>query len=163
MGKRKSFKQRKDLHLKNFDYKNSNFVYFITLCTANKQPYFSKKAVAKIIIKEIDFRNATTKEIKIYCLCLMPDHLHILLSLSESYNKTLQNWVTTFKRHTAKDANELFCIKPLWQKNFYDHVVRQDESLLKIIEYIVQNPVRKGMVSDWEEYPYSRIMDPLPL
>jgi REP element-mobilizing transposase RayT len=54
-------------------------------------------------------------------------------------------------------------VKPFWQSNFYDHVVRKDESLLEICSYILNNPVRKGMVSNWEEYPYSQIVDSLPL
>ena len=53
----------------------------------------------------------------------------------------------------------MFEIKPLWQKNFYDHIVRKEESLLKIAEYIVDNPVRKELVSEWEEYPYSKVND----
>jgi len=59
--------------------------------------------------------------------------------------------------------NELFNVRPLWQKNFYDHIVRKEESILKIAEYILNNPVRKGMALRWESYPYSRMVDPLPL
>jgi putative transposase len=154
--------RRKPIRLKNFDYKGSEFVFFITICTANKQACFSNGEVAKIVIDEIEFRRIHN-EVKVFCFCLMPDHLHVLLSLTENYQESLQNWVSAFKRYTSKQVNELFGVKPLWQKNFYDHVVRKDESLLKIAEYIVNNPVRKGLASDWQKYPYSRMVDPLPL
>jgi REP element-mobilizing transposase RayT len=153
-------KHRKKLRLSNFGYKGSSFVYFITICTANKQPYFLNDEIAKTIADEMEFRKIN-KEIKLFCYCIMPDHLHVLLSLTEDYQKKLQDWVSAFKRYTAKITSQSFGIKPLWQRNFYDHIVRKEESLLKIAEYIVNNPVRKGMVSNWEEYPYSKIVDPL--
>jgi REP element-mobilizing transposase RayT len=146
------------MHLKDFDYTNDNYVYFVTICAENKQHYFVNNKITNIIEDELEFRK-TTKEINLLCYCIMPDHLHILLSLTEDYHKSLQNWVSAFKRYTTRVINELFGIKPLWQKNFYDHVVRKEESLLKIAEYIVNNPVRKGIVSEWEEYPYSKIVE----
>jgi putative transposase len=155
-------RHRKQIHLKNFDYKTSSYVYFITICAANNQPYFLNKKVAKVVTDELEFRRIN-KEIKLFCYCVMPDHVHILLSLTDTYQKSLQNLISAFKRYTAKVTNELFSIKPLWQKNFYDYVVRKDESLLKIAEYILNNPVRKGVVSNWEEYPYSKMIDVLPL
>ena len=157
-----NIKPRKKLHLRNFDYTSNAFVYFITICAANKQPYFLNDKVAKIIEDEMEFRR-NINQIKLFCYCIMPDHLHILLSLTDDYQKSLQNWVASFKRYTARVINELFAIKPLWQKNFYDHIVRKEESLLKIAEYIVNNPVRKGMVSRWDKYPYSKMVDPFPL
>lgn len=155
-------KHRKHIHLRNFDYNNSSFVYFITIRTANNQPYLLNERVAKVITDELEFRRIN-KEIKLFCYCIMPDHIHILLSLTDRYQKSLQNLVSAFKRYTTRVTNELFSIKPLWQKNFYDHVVRKEELLLEITEYILNNPVRKGIVSNWEEYPYGRMVDPLPV
>lgn len=155
-------RQRKRIHLEGFDYSNSAFVYFLTICTADKQAYFAKDEIAAIVVDEMEFRR-TSEEIRLFCYCIMPDHLHMLVSLTEGYQKGLQNWVSAFKRHTAKTVGGLNGIKPLWQKNFYDHVVRKEESLVKIAEYIVNNPVRKGLVARWEEYPYSRMVDPLPV
>jgi putative transposase len=118
--------------------------------------------MAAIILDELEFRKRTN-EIRLFCYCIMPDHLHLLIFLTEFYGKSLQNWVSAFKRHTSKVTNESMYNKRLWQKNFYDHVVRRDESLLKISEYILNNPIRQGMVMEWEEYPYSMIVDALPV
>lgn len=150
---------RKNIRLAGFDYKESAYVYFVTICTHDKQNYFSNIEVAKIIKDEIEFR--MINETRMFCFCIMPDHLHMLLSLTDDYTQkgTLQHWVSAFKRYTSRITNQMFDIKPLWQKNFYDHIVRKEESLLKIAEYIVENPVRKGMVSEWEEYPFSKIID----
>jgi putative transposase len=167
---RKGYKQRKQIHLKDFDYSSTEYIFFITMCTVDKQPYFSDSKVADLIIKELEYRR-TNQEIRLFCYCIMPDHLHLLMSLNENYKKkegafperTLQDWVSAFKRYTARMAGQWFEIKPFWQSNFYDHVIRKDESLLEICSYILNNPVRKGMVSNWEEYPYSRMVDDLPI
>jgi hypothetical protein len=41
-----------------------------------------------------------------------------------------------------------------WQKDFFDHILRKDESLPSVIRYILENPVRKGLVSDWRDYTF---------
>ena len=166
----KGFRQRKQIHLKGFEYSSHRYVYFVTICAADKQLYFSKPNISELIIKELEYRRLS-KEIKLFCYCIMPDHLHILISLEEAYTKrvgafgerTLQNWISAFKRHTSRMVVQRCDIKPLWQNNFYDHVVRREESLVEICEYILNNPVRKGIVSTWGEYPYSKTVDRLPL
>ncbi len=166
----KEFKQRKQIHLKGFNYSSHEHVFSLTICTAHKQPYFSDPNISRAIVDELEYRR-TSKEIKLFCYCIMPDHLHMLISLEENYAKkkgafgerTLQNWVSAFKRHTAKISAQISSIRELWQSNFYDHVVRKDESLVEICLYILNNPVRRGIVSSWEEYPYSKMVDDLPI
>jgi REP element-mobilizing transposase RayT len=167
---KKEFKQRKQVHLKGFNYSSNEYVFFITICTAENKPYFSNPDICKVILNELDYRH-TQKEIKIFCYCIMPDHLHMLISLEKNYKekigafgeRTLQNWVSAFKRYTSREGRRMYNIHAFWQKNFYDHIVRSDESLLEICQYILNNPVRKEIVSNWEEYPYSKIIDPLLL
>jgi putative transposase len=154
---------RKQIHLKYFDYRGSSNIYYVTICAFNGKKLFRHEGVAKTIVDELNFRQGASKEIKLYCYCLMPDHLHLLLSLSEDYQRSLQNWVAAFKRYNARIVNLLYEISPLWQKNFYEHVVRKDESLFQITEYILNNPVRKGLVSNRQDYPYSGTMDSLPV
>jgi REP element-mobilizing transposase RayT len=166
----KEFKQRKQIHLKGFNYSSNEDVFFLTICTADKQPYFSDPNISRAIVDELEYRRAS-KEIKLFCYCIMPDHLHMLISLEENYTKkkgafgerTLQNWVSAFKRHTARISAQISNIRRLWQSNFYDHVLRREESLVEICSYILNNPVRRGIVLSWEEYPYSKMVDDLPI
>jgi len=153
-------KRRKRMHLKNFDYRGSSHIYYLTLCTAGKQPHFRDERIAGSIEAELQFRRE--REISLYCYCTMPDHLHLLVSLKDQYSKSLIKWVTAFKRSTSRSAAQFYGIKPLWQENFYDHVVRTDESLTRVAEYILNNPVRKEIVENWEEYPFSGLVDPFP-
>jgi len=152
-----SLKKRKQTHLKEYDYSNTYAVYFVTLCVHAKQPHFKNPETAVYIADEINYRAHTTKEVLVLAYCIMPDHVHLLIKLNQGYGNTLQNWVAAFKRYTARLFQQSNGVSPLWQKNFYEHVVREEESLEQIAEYIVHNPVRKNMVNDWKEYCFSKI------
>lgn len=149
--------KRKQIHLANFDYTDTNVVYFLTICTYKKMTYFKDPEMAQFIEKEIDYRSRVSGEVTIFAYCIMPDHVHLLLKLNEGYGKSLPNWVAAFKKYNARILSMMSNIKPLWQANYYEHVVRKDESLKNIAEYIVNNPVRKNMVREWQKYPFSKI------
>ncbi len=156
-GQKEMLPQRKQIHLKSFNYSDCDSVFFVTLCCYAKQQYFVRPEITKIIIEEIDFRVKCAPEVTVFTYCVMPDHVHLLLKLRKEYGKSLHNWVAAFKRYTTRVIGIQFGVRSLWQKNFYEHVVRKEESLEKIAEYIVNNPVRKGLVDDWEKYSYSKI------
>jgi REP element-mobilizing transposase RayT len=82
----KTFKRRKQIHLKNFDYGSHEHVFFITICTAARQQYFADPKISKVVIDELEHRR-TNQEIRLFCYCIMPDHLHILIRLNENYTK----------------------------------------------------------------------------
>ncbi len=128
----------------------------------DKRPHFLSEELAGAVVDELHYRR-TAQEMKLFCYCIMPEHLHLLVSLSNEYNRSLQNWIAAFKRHTSKVARERFGIKPLWQKNFHEHIVRKEESLLRTAEYILNNPVRRGIVPQWDVYPFCGMPDALPL
>jgi REP element-mobilizing transposase RayT len=80
----------------------------------------------------------------------MPDHLHWLIADAAS----MKELVYSFKSYSTYAARTLGHSSKIWQRSYWDHVVRRDEDLNEIVEYIVQNPARKGIVSDFREYPY---------
>lgn len=150
-------KTRKQIHLKNFSYRGIGYVYFITICTADKIPYFKNYDIAEIVVDEIEFR-IKAEEITLISYCIMPDHVHLLLSFTEKYHHSLQNWISSFKRYTNRIAKDKYKIYKLWQTNFHEHIVRKQESLIQIAEYILNNHVRKGLVEDWTEYKYNKLV-----
>src|SRR5262245_54927531 len=48
----------------------------------------------------------------------------------------------------------------LWQKSSYDRVMDLEKPFEEVVQYVLENPVRKGLVKDWSEWPYSKIVDP---
>lgn len=82
----------------------------------------------------------------VHMFLLMPDHLHALVSFPNE--ATLQRTIKNWKRFLAHQEGIV------WQRDFFDHRLRQDESLAEKWTYIRNNPVRKGLVSTPDEWPY---------
>ena len=87
----------------------------------------------------------------------MPDHVHVIL---EGKCETSDLWKTMvlFKQRTGYWFSR-YKKYIEWQKDFYDHIHRGDVDLRSHIEYILDNPVRKGLVKNWQDYPYKGSLD----
>jgi putative transposase len=83
----------------------------------------------------------------------MPDHVHALLSFPPSEN-TVREIVTLWKRWTARKMG----IE--WQRDFFEHRLRSDESWREKADYIFANPVRKGLIAEASKWPYVFIPEP---
>ena len=84
-------------------------------------------------------------------LLLMPDHLHGLIGIDG--RDSLSRLIQDYKRITRKLAGVQ------WQRNFFDHRLRHGESLAEKFAYICQNPVRAGLISTEQDWPYVLIPD----
>jgi len=82
-----------------------------------------------------------------YIFLLMPDHVHALLSFPPSRN-AVQQTVTLWKRWTARQ------MRIEWQRDFFEHRLRSGESWREKADYILANPVRKGLVREASQWPY---------
>jgi putative transposase len=89
----------------------------------------------------------------VYCYLLMPDHLHLIASFSPATDVRLGDWVKALKRFVA---DREFA----WQRGFFDHLLRSDESRSGKWEYIRMNPVRAGLVGSSEDWGYSGFYHP---
>jgi len=91
----------------------------------------------------------------------MPDHLHFLVSPGEDGASVL-SFTEQYKGKTTNESWRFDWQGKLWQPRYYDHIVRDDEDLVLIARYILDNPVRKGLVKHAEDWPWSGQMNPLP-
>ena len=83
----------------------------------------------------------------------MPDHVHLLVE-GTSPDSDLQRFVALWKQ-LAGFAHMRDTGERLWQDSYHDHVLRDDEETWRAVRYVLENPVRKGMVVNFEDYPYS--------
>jgi putative transposase len=84
---------------------------------------------------------------------LMPDHLHAFVALDDR-KISLSAWIKSLKNALSKALRQSAIESPHWQKGFFDHVLRSAESYSQKWHYVRENPVRAGLVSRWEDWPY---------
>lgn len=153
---------RKNIRLKDFNYSQTGY-YFITICTKDKKNIFWNVGasfacphqqhhlsnIGKTIDTEINkINNIYETYVEINNYVIMPNHIHMIIII---YNKGGENSqapkisriIQQFKGSISKQAGF-----PLWQKSFYDHIIRNQTEYEKINEYIETNPLK------WEEDKY---------
>jgi len=122
-----SLPKRKGIRLKSYDYK-SNGYYFITICTYKGKPYVKKhKEIIEEILLSLPERFSG---LRIDWYILMPTHLHMIFVFKKT-KKDLSEIIRTFKALVTRNTRIKF-----WQRNYYEHVIRNEDALLKIREYI---------------------------
>ncbi len=149
--------ERKPNRLKNYDY-SSNGVYFITICTKNKEPLFGRIVGATIgrppemhlshygIItkKAIENINKHYPCISAEKYVIMPNHLHLLLSIDnfdENGRPMVAPTISTVIQQMKGFVSKQIGFSP-WQKLFHDHIIRNEKDYEKIWEYIDTNPLK---------------------
>ncbi len=127
-------------------------VYFLTTVTHEREPLFANFSFARLAIGELRRLNDMAL-VNSLAWVLMPDHLHWLLGLGHTHSISIV--VKMLKGRTAAALNRASLMHgPVWQRNFYDHALRQDEDLAAIARYIVANPLRAGLVRKLGDYPH---------
>ncbi|RSK34570.1 REP-associated tyrosine transposase [Hymenobacter metallilatus] len=115
--------------------------------------WLRQPAIATLVQNALQHYNGRCYEL--LCYCLMPNHVHVLLRLPDDAPPLLRT-LQSFKSYTATQANKLLQrTGQFWQRESYDHLVRNTTEFDNIIRYILENPVKAGLVSDWEQWPYS--------
>jgi putative transposase len=142
-------------HLRGFGYLGC-YHYFVTICTDGKKNLFVKNNY--LIEKMIEVLNQTGEKhfFTVWVYCFMPDHLHIFVEGINPHSD-LKKFIKDFKQRTAYwySREESSAGNKLWQPGYYDHVLRKEEDTAEVLRYILDNPVRKGLVANYLDYRYS--------
>lgn len=138
-------------------YSEIGACYSVTAVTLKRNPVFLFSPAAGLVVEEL--RKGTEREVVHHAWVVMRDHVHLLLQLRYG---TLPVYMQRFKSLTARAIRTAAGTSgALWQPGYYDHRLRDGEDLASQVRYIVANPVRKGMVRDWRDYPYAWCRWPL--
>ena len=144
--------KRKPTRLKNYDYSTDGY-YFITICTHKKQkilcdivgvglcalPYIKLTAIGETVKKSIEYINENNDNIFVDKYVIMPDHIHLLLSIKNNgtswapspTNQLIPHVVSTFKRFCNKEIGS-----NIFQRSYYDHIIRNQNDYDEVWYYI---------------------------
>lgn len=164
-----NFQHRQDRRLSSYDYSTPG-AYFVTACTADRRLLFQHPRLKEIVLDEWFALPSRFSNIRLDCIVVMPNHIHFvvwLLSVGALQTPaeehvgaglapvperpatrigTLGQVVGTFKSRVSVrwlgwlKANDPTGNGELWQRNYYDRVIRHDEELSAIRAYIENNP-----------------------
>ena len=146
---------RKSIRLKDYNYA-SDGAYFLTICAQNKEHLFGNIVNGKIILnsagemirKWLFELKSKFENIELDEYIIMPNHIHLIIFiLNSAYGipqivQWLKTMITNEYIRNVKQNNWKPFDKKIWQRNYYDRVVRNEKELDKIRKYIFENPLK---------------------
>ena len=165
-------KFRKNIRLKGYDYGQAG-LYFVTVCTNFKEKILWQEVtddeiflspIGKAVEDCIKFIDKNYENVVIDKYCIMPNHIHLIIDLgfSESRrgslplrelenqnNIELHNVIGRMKSYTTRQYKILSGNTVLWQRNFYEHIIRNDEDYAEKWQYIDENVLKWNLDFDY--------------
>jgi REP element-mobilizing transposase RayT len=135
-------------------------LFFVTFCTRDRRKIHDLNRIEAVFLTYC-VRAIEKHNVAVGRYVIMPDHVHLFVRGGPDF--VLSSWVGGLKRAMAvgvsKDSQAtrlpLQEKQPLqWQPGFFDHVLRSDESYAQKWEYVRDNPVRAGLVTQWDQWPH---------
>ena len=143
---------KKRIRLKEFDYTGC-YRYFITLGTHDKDSTFKNNPQVVEWLIDVLKEKSESHGFRVWAYCFMPDHLHLLIE-GKDIHSDMRRFTSSYKQSTGFLFKKKMGVS-LWQINYYEHVLRrEEEDTMEVVRYILGNPVRKGLVSDFWEYKF---------
>ena len=136
--------------LSGFDYTGPH-TYSVTCCTFSRRRWFTDSSTVEAVRLAL-LQSCQAEGFIVLAYCFMPDHVHLLVegtSAASDLRRTVVSWKQkTGYEHRSKTGSAL------WQGGFYDHILREEEDRPEVVKYPIENPIRAGLVSAVNEYPF---------
>jgi putative transposase len=116
-------------------------IYFIMFCTYDRKELLANSVVHGPF-REF-FVSAGKRNVLVGRYVIMPDHVHLFVDVGELVE--ISAWIKSLKNSVSKTLRQLGGRPPHWQKGYFDHLVRSEESYGEKWIYVRENPVRKGL------------------
>ncbi|MFL6289714.1 MAG: REP-associated tyrosine transposase [Thermoanaerobaculia bacterium] len=124
--------------------------FSVTIGTSPRAPVFEEQQFGLECIRILsDLQQERGNSV--YAFCLMPDHVHLLLEATAA--SPLPGFVGHWKSLCYQARRQRGNPRAFWQRSFFDRAIRASEDLREAALYILNNPVRKGLVEDFRSYP----------
>ena len=141
---------RVSIRLRPEAYAETGRVFSVTIGTSPRAPVFADLDFGAECV-EVLRHQAVSRGNAVFAYCLMPDHVHLLVGTVEASPLTafVQAWKSLCYRARRRRGHAAV----FWQRGFWDHALRSEEGVREAALYILANPIRKGIVQHFREYP----------
>lgn len=137
------------IHQPIYERFNTAIIIFLTVCAKDRKPILADNAVHRLLIEA--WRLATSWTVGRYVI--MPDHVHLFCAPGNLHPQPLLQWVSFWKSHATRHWPRPVEL-PIWQRHFWDTQLRRGENYGQKWDYVVENPVRAGLVECAEDWRY---------
>jgi putative transposase len=129
-------------------YQSDRQDHFLTFSCHDRLPYLSYPAAYTSFLSALS-TTLRTYRFDLYGYVLMPEHVHLLVT--EPVERPLSTAIQALKVSVAKRSTQ----RPFWLPRYYDRNIRNRSERTDVLEYIHDNPVKRGLVASPEEWPWS--------
>ena len=143
-------------HLAPKEFPNQSIIIYVTQVVARRRTLLARREAVEALLNA--WRQADHWLIGRYVV--MPDHLHLFCAPARHPSTPLKQWMS-FWRAEATRYWPWPGEKPVWQNDFFDRQIRSGESYAEKWQYVRENPVRAGLVSNADEWLWQGEMNPL--
>jgi REP-associated tyrosine transposase len=144
---------------------NQRRTFFVTAVTYQRQPHFRRSAMAELFLETL-FHYRNEKVYLLHEFVVMEDHIHLILTPTSRFS--LEKAMQRIKGGFSFQVGKLVSGKmEVWQPSFTQHLILDIEDFERHRDYVLDNPVRAGLVRRREDWPLSSVhryfrMDALP-
>ena len=131
------------------DTGNRTNILFVTVCAAKRKPIFDREAIHQWLVKCWE----SSDQWIVGRYILMPDHIHLFCSPMRLDSLPVKNWIAYWKSLSSRQWPYPMD-QPVWQMDAWDRQLRNGESYSAKWKYVLENPVRAGLVKKAEDWPY---------
>ena len=142
---------RRALRLPAPSYREAGDPVLVTFCARERGSDVLTRGALATVISEVIRAGAESGGVEVHVWCVMPDHVHVVVRPA---GDDVVAWVGRVKGRVAARARSLG-IRSLWQRSFHDRVLWRKEDLVPAVRYVLNNPVRAGLVGSWQEWAHS--------
>lgn len=126
-------------------------------CASEGEHWLRQPPLANLVGDALRYRDEREYRLDVYCV--MSNHVHALffpLQKPDGTYHALQAILHSLKLYTARQCNQLLGREgSFWEHESFDHYIRDHEEWVRVIHYILNNPVKAGIVQNWRDYPFS--------
>jgi putative transposase len=138
--------------LRGFDY-TTVYSVFVTMCTKDRVAYFRDSTTA-LAAKRSILAQREAGLYWLYAYCIMPDHVHLYIK-----NRGLRHLSRIIAGLKVDTCRRAIGRRLTWQRGYWDEIIRGFQAPAEVVKYVLDNPVRAGLVEDFRDYPFQGLAD----
>ena len=150
------FKNKFEFQKKEYNLQKKFFAIYDNALHENiKIQYLENEEIAELVGDAMKFYHE--EEYFLIAYCIMSNHVHFVFHYYENATRSISEIMKSIKGYTARKANIILgrTGNSFWQHESYDHIIRDNQELDNIIDYVKMNPVKAGLIDDWQKWKYT--------